>query len=414
MVRLLQSFMSEESRKMLNLQCQIINERKMGMEMEEYRKLVELLKTNGYLRTENGMEILYKASPDGEEGYLDKREALVGHADEEDIRKNPENYPKNIVDNVDTMFPTIGEADRYEYNGIQIGVLRKTMGWLNCNIHPEIRTENLSISVEGEERNIPVKCYQKARKGKNRPCLIYIHGGGFIAGSVQVVENPCKGIADKANAVVLSVDYRLAPEHPYPAGLDDCMEVVKWAHKNAESLGIDPDKIGVAGDSAGGNLAAACTLKDRDEQAGRIHYQALLYAALMRGNGSDHPGYSWKLENYLNKANDPYITNAATWVRDCSSMIDICYVQNSDRKNPYISPVDAKDKSGIPKTLICTAEYDYLRAECNYYGKLLKEAGVCVRNICYGGVGHAFLDKYGFYPQAEDCVEEIAEDLRSL
>jgi acetyl esterase/lipase len=382
--------------------------------MEEYHRLVEILKTNGKLRTERGTDILYKVSPDGEEGYLDKREALVGHADEQDIRKNPQNYPQNIVDNADTMFPVIGEADRYEYNGIPVGVLRKKMGWINCNMHPEILTENLFIHAEGEERDIPVKCYQKAGKEKNRPCLIFIHGGGFIAGSVEVVENPCKGIADKANAVVLSVDYRLAPEHPFPAGLDDCMNVIKWAFENAEKLGIDPNKIGVAGDSAGGNLAAACTLKDRDEQAGRIRYQALLYATLMRGNGSDHPGYSWKLENYKNKANDPYITNAAAWIRDCAPMIDICYVQEADCKNPYISPVDARDKSGLPKTLICTAEYDYLRAECDYYARLLKEAGTSVRNICYGGVGHAFLDKYGFYPQAEDCVEEIAKDLRNL
>lgn len=382
--------------------------------MKEYKELVEILESNGEMRTDNGEEILYKKSPDGEEGYLDPREAMVGHKDEQDMRANPQNYPQNIVDNIDTMFPEITEADQYDFNGIPVGVMRKTMGWINCDLNPDVVTEEMSVPAAGEERTIRVKCYQKPSEKKDRPCLIFIHGGGFIAGSVDVVENPCKGIADQADAIVLSVDYRLAPEHPFPAGMDDCMDVVRWAYANAETLGIDPQKIGVAGDSAGGNLAAVCALKDRDEQGGMIHYQALLYATVMRGDGSDIDGYSWSLDNYLNKAEDSYIENACTWVRDSAPMIDICYVQNSDGKNPYISPIHAKDKSGLPKTLICTAEYDYLRAECDCYGKLLKEAGVEVRNIRYGGVGHAFLDKYGFYPQAEDCVKEIAKDLSSL
>lgn len=383
--------------------------------MKEYRDLVEILKRNGEIRTEKGLEILYKKSPDGEEGYLDLREAFVAHADEQDIRRYPEKYPKNIVDNIDTMFPKITEEDQYEFNGIPVGVLRKQMGWINCDMNPEIKSEEFSVPAEGAERMIPVRCYQKRSKRKNRPCLIFIHGGGFIAGSVDVVENPCKGIAEKADAIVFSVDYRLAPEHPFPAGVNDCMDVVNWVYANAESMGIDPNKIGVAGDSAGGNLAAVCALKDRDEQGGRIRYQALLYATLMRGDGSDIEEFSWSLDDYLNKAEDQYIINAATWVKETSPMIDICYVAgNADSKNPYISPMHAKEKGNLPKTLICTAEYDYLRAECDCYGRLLKAAGADVRNIRYGGVGHAFLDKYGFYPQAEDCVEEIAKDLRSL
>lgn len=380
----------------------------------EYSKLVEILENNGEYRVDNGCEICFKKSPDGEEGYLDLREALVAHKNEQDIRNNPQKYPQNIVDNVDTMFPQITEKDQYEFKGIPIGILRKSMGWINCNLNPEVITTDLHVPVKDEERSVFVKCYQKPSERKDRPCLIFIHGGGFIAGSVNVVENPCKGIADLADAVVLSVDYRLAPEHPYPEGLNDCMDVVKWAYENADQLGIHPEKIGVAGDSAGGNLAAACTLKDRDSQGGRIHYQALLYATLMRGDGSDIEGYEWSIEKYLNKDNDPYIMKCASWIKDSSPMIELCYVQDSDSKDPYISPIHVKEKKGLPKTLICTAEYDYLRAECDCYGKLLQKAGIDVRNIRYGGVGHAFLDKYGFYPQAEDCVKEIAKDLKQL
>lgn len=379
----------------------------------EYKELVKVLENNGEYRIDNGCEICFKKSPDGEEGYLDSRETIVGHIEEENLRKNPQDYPQNVVDNTDTMFPEFTEKDQYTFNGIPVGVLRKSMGWINCELNPEVTTKDIYISTK-EEREILVKCYQKISERKDRPCLIYIHGGGFLGGSVKVVENPCKGIADFADAVVLSVDYRLAPEHPYPDGLNDCMEVVTWAYENAGQLGIHPEKIGVAGDSAGGNLAAACALKDRDEQGGRIHYQALLYATLMRGDGSDVEEYKWSIEDYLNKDNDPYITKSATWIKESSPMIEMCYVQKNDSKTPYISPVHAKEKKGLPKTLICTAEYDYLRAECDCYGKMLKEAGVEVRNIRYGGVGHAFLDKYGFYPQAEDCVKEIAKDLKQL
>lgn len=379
--------------------------------MKTYEELMEILSKNGVECEEHGASFLYKQSPDGERGYLDPREAMVGNAVKEEIEANPQNYPENIIANIDRMFPEITEDDSYVFQGIPVGVMRKRMGWNNIDLSRDIVTEERTVLGEVE---IPVRIYHQKTEKPNRPCLVFFHGGGFIAGSMEVVENPCKAIAQKADAVVISVDYRLAPEHPFPEGFHDCFDVVRWAWENAEELGIDRLKLGVAGDSAGGNLAAVCALRDRDEKSGMIHYQALLYATLMRGDGSEYPGYYWNLDMYDNKADDSYIKGACTWIKESGNVLNVTYVQEYDRHHPYISPMDAESYEGLPKTLIATAEYDFLKAECNLYGTRLKAAGVPVRNICYGGVAHAYLDKYGFFPQAEDCVNEIAEDLKNL
>lgn len=379
--------------------------------MKTYQELVEILKNNGVPQEENRIPYLYKKSPDGEAGYLDKREYMIGYAKKEDMDQNPQNYPPEMLQNYAHMFPEITEEDAYEFEGLPIGVLRKQMGWCNADLTTSVLTRE--HIVQGAVP-IPIRVYEIQGTNDRRPCLIFFHGGGFIAGSMDVVENPCKAIAEKADAVVISVDYRLAPEHPFPEGMEDCYAVVRWAWEHAEELGVDPEKIGVAGDSAGGNLAAVCALRDRDEQEGRIHYQALLYATVMRGEGEDYPGYYWNPDIYDNKAGDPYIQGAGTWIKNSANLLQTAYVQKQDRKNPYISPLDAASFERLPKTLIATAEYDFLRAECDLYGKRLSDAGVLVRNIRYGGVAHAFLDKYGFYPQAEDCVNEIVSDLKSL
>lgn len=379
--------------------------------METYKELVEILGKNGVSKIENNIPFLYKQSPDGEVGYLDKRESMVGHVVKEDLEQNPQNYPSDMIKNLPNLFPEITEADSYEFEGLPIGVMRKQMGWFNTDLTTSVITKEETIFTEVP---IPIRVYQTEGVKEGRPCLIFFHGGGFIAGSMDVVENPCKAIAQKADAVVISVNYRLAPEHPFPEGMDDCYAVVTWAWEHAQELGIDPKKIGVAGDSAGGNLAAVCAMRDRDEQRGRIAYQALLYATLKRGEEEEYEGYYWSPDIYDNKASDPYILGAGTWIKDSDNMLQVAYVQKSDRKNPYISPLDAASFEGLPKTLIATAEYDYLRAECDLYGKRLADAGVTVRNIRYGGVAHAFLDKYGFYPQAEDCVNEIVLDLIAL
>lgn len=379
--------------------------------MKTYLELVEILGKNGIPGEENGIPFIYKQSPDGEAGYLDKREAMVGHAVKEDLEQNPQNYPPELIKNYSNLFPEITEADSYEFEGIPIGALRKRMGWYNTDLTTSVITKEQTVPAEIP---IPIRIYQTAGKKAGRPCLVFFHGGGFIGGSMDVVENPCKAIAEKADAVVISVDYRLAPEHPFPEGMEDCYAVVSWAWSHARELGIDPEKIGVAGDSAGGNLAAVCAMRDRDERGGKIHYQALLYATVMRGEGEEYPGYHWSPDIYDNKAGDSYIEGACTWIKNSADMLQTAYVQKQDRKNPYISPLDAVSFERLPRTLIATAEYDFLRAECDLYSKRLSDAGVPVRNIRYGGVVHAFLDKYGFCPQAEDCVNEIAADLKSL
>jgi acetyl esterase/lipase len=230
----------------------------------------------------------------------------------------------------------------------------------------------------------------------------------------MTVENQCKLIAERAGALVLSVDYPLAPESPFPVGFDCCYAIAEYAHYNAETLGIDGAKIGVCGDSAGGNLAAACALRNRDEGRWPLAYQALIYPTLSRAEKSGDPYWYWKADKYDNPQNDPVIDFQSRCIGEQGRELNRWYVPSgTDIYSPYLSPVAASAER-LPKTLIFTAEYDFLRIECEEYTKMLKKAHVPCRHIRYGGITHGTFDRLGYAPQVEDMINEIAKDLRSL
>ncbi|NTV91255.1 MAG: alpha/beta hydrolase, partial [Clostridiales bacterium] len=182
---------------------------------------------------------------------------------------------------------------------MSIDDLRKGMGFPNKNLNTvEIYTRFEEHEFDGN----PVKLwmyYPRKPEGKTgRPCLIYFHGGGWIGGTTFSVENFCRLIAEVADAVVVNADYSLAPEKKYPNAFNDCFSTVRHIYENASEYGIDPGKIGVGGDSAGGNLAAACSAKDRDLHSGMIRYQALIYPALLL-SAEKLDMLNWKLEDYI-------------------------------------------------------------------------------------------------------------------
>lgn len=291
-----------------------------------------------------------------------------------------------------------------------LAVIRAHMGWENQDVTAgQVLREEME--VEMGDHTVSVLGYHLPEK-KVRPCIIFIHGGGFFGGTTKCVENPCKALAMYADAVVLSVDYRLAPEHPFPAGFDDCYGVVQWAFDHSEELGIDKSHIGIAGDSAGGNLSAVCTLKDHCEGRGILSFQALIYPTVnMAALPNDE--YSWNIGEYDVRQHFPYVYPAVIALGNEPEGVGRMYLGEDYVRaaaNPYVSPLLAREVSDLPPTVIVNAEYDYLRLEGEAYGRKLAKAGVPVRMVRYCGMDHAFMDKIGEYPQAEDMMKLIAEE----
>ncbi|WP_123053688.1 alpha/beta hydrolase [Clostridium sp. JN-1] len=361
------------------------------MKSNEYSKLVEILQNKTRIEKANGINITVKCIPDlEEEGVMDPRVYKI--------------LTEPVVNNKK-------EKNNFVFNGYPVGELRQSMGWDNKDITTrEITTEYKTI--KGQNGDIPIRIYSPAKSEEKVPCLIFFHGGGFFGGTVDVVENPCKAIADKANAKVISVDYRLAPENPFPKGFTDCFDAVKYAYNNSAELNIYKEKICVAGDSAGGNLAAVCSLKDRNEKTNMIKYQALIYPLVILADKKGEE-YDWDISQYNIKNNDEVIKEKVIELRD-NSLVENLYVQGGNAEDIYISPLFEQDFSNLPKTLVINAEYDYLRVQGEVYVKKLIDARVDARNIRYNGMDHAFIDKCGIYPQAEDCFNEIVKDIRNL
>ncbi|MBP3371099.1 MAG: alpha/beta hydrolase [Clostridia bacterium] len=346
----------------------------------------------------NGLPIQIKNVPDAQiQGAADPRYK----AHEEYKAAHPREHEK---------------PDLRTYNGIPVGAIRQSMGWPNEDISTRpIETQHLYLPVS--EGAVPVRVYIPEEKSDTlRACMIYIHGGGFIGGSIDVVENPCKLLCDVADAVVFNVDYRLAPETAYPGGLHDCYDTVKYVYEHADQWGIDKNKICVAGDSAGGNLAAVCALMDRDEGAHRIAYAGLIYPTVLRTVTGYEDIVPWSLDLYDIQADKELLEEASFAIGAGDETIGYLYMNGKTEQafDPYISPLMAKDFAGHCKTTIINAEYDFLRPQGEEYGRKLIEAGCDVRLIRYRGINHGSLDMCGTYPQVEDIMREIARDMMSL
>jgi acetyl esterase/lipase len=245
------------------------------------------------------------------------------------------------------------------------------------------------------------------------PAVLFFHGGAFIGGTVEVVENACKALAEKAGAVVVSVDYRLAPEHPFPAGLTDCFDAVTWVHAHAQEINVDPGRLVVAGDSAGGNLSVACAIMDRDRKSRMIALQALIYPTVDLVCKPCEE-YVWDLSEYEIKGHREPTEAMILALRVDAGLLHLVYLHGNDPADPLVSPLYIADATGLAPVLILTAEYDALRLEAEAFARKLTRASVRTRVIRYRGMDHAFVDKIGLYPQAEDCMEEIAAEVRRL
>ncbi len=248
-------------------------------------------------------------------------------------------------------------------------------------------------TVPGPAGDIPVRVY--ASEGENLPVVMYYHGGGWVLGDIASHDGTCKQLlAELGSAVVVSVDYRLAPEHKYPAAADDCYAAAAWVAENGAELGADGSRMAVCGDSAGGNLSAVVSQMARDQGGPAIAAQVLHVP--VTDHNYDYPSYSENAEGYL-------LTRASmVWFWDHYLNSD------SDGEQAYASPLRAADLSGLAPALIQTAEFDPLRDEGEAYGAAIEAAGGDVTVRRYDGVVHDPFMMFAIIPTGVECLKEAA------
>jgi len=230
------------------------------------------------------------------------------------------------------------------------------------------------------------------------PVLVYFHGGGWVIGGLDTHDVPCRDLANRAGCIIVSVDYRLAPEHKFPAAPEDCYAATRWVAENAASIGADPGRLAIGGDSAGGNLAAVVALMARDRGGPRIVHQLLIYP--VTDVGQDTVSYRENADGYLLSAADM----AWFWNHYLATP--------AEGENPYASPLRARFLRGLPPAHVITAELDPLRDEGEQYAARLKDAGVEVQLTRYDGMIHGFFGLGAVLAQGKKAMEEAAERLR--
>jgi acetyl esterase len=255
------------------------------------------------------------------------------------------------------------------------------------------------VTIPGPDGNdIPARVYRPEGDGPF-PVLCYFHGGGWVVGSAEQSDATTRRLCDLAGCVVVSPDYRLAPEHPFPAPAEDCYAVTRWAAEEIGAHGGDGTRVAVAGGSAGGNIAAAVALMARDRGGPSLCFQFLEYP--VTAADLDTESYRANAEGYL------LTRDAMAWFWDH-------YVPDAATRNDALAaPLLADDLAGLPPALVITAELDPLRDEGEAYGAALAAAGVPTTVTRYDGVFHGFFGMHGMIDEAETAQEEAAAALRA-
>jgi acetyl esterase len=268
---------------------------------------------------------------------------------------------------------------------------------------PEPVPDVQEFSVPGPAGELPLTVYYPEGEGPH-PTLLFFHGGGWTLCSRATHDNVCRALCNRADCVVVSVGYRLAPEDPFPAGLEDCYAALEWVADYGERFGADPDRIAVGGDSAGGNIAAACTLLARDERdlgeaAPSIVHQALIYPAVASPGIHDFDSYEENGVGYLLEG------------ESVAAYYENYLPDRTQRRNEYAAPLLARDLSDLPPATVVTAGFDPLRDEGRAYADRLRGAGVDVAEHRYEGMIHAFVNFASTMDAANDAFDAVAADL---
>ncbi len=251
--------------------------------------------------------------------------------------------------------------------------------------------------LPGPAGEIPIRIY-RSRLDDGQPALLWFHGGGWVLGDIDTHDRLCRSLANRIGGTVISVDYRLAPEHRFPAAAEDCYAATAWVVDNAAALHCDSRRVAIGGDSAGGNLSAVVAQMARDRGRPALVFQLLVYPVI--DASFDTPSYRENAEGYLLSA------TGMRWFWDH-------YVPNpADRVNPYAAPIRATRLSDLPPALVITAGFDPLRDEGEAYAEALKGAGVRTTLTRYPGMIHGFFGMESLLNEAGRAMDEATAALR--
>lgn len=263
-----------------------------------------------------------------------------------------------------------------------------------CPEEAVARIENRT--VPGPAQPIPVRVYHPSRAGQ-LPAVMFFHGGGFVLCGLDSHDRECRALANQSGCTVIAVDYRLAPEHRYPAAAEDCYAATRYVAEHASEFEIDATRIAVCGDSAGGNLAAVVALMARDRGGPPLRYQLLIYPVTDFTDDSpsmrEFSGFFLSLE-MMDWFTDTYLSSTAA------------------RREPYASPLLATDHRRLPPAYVITGECDMLRDQGEAYARKLQAAGVAVESKRYDGMIHPFFSLGGIVDGGREAIADAASKLR--
>ncbi|MCF2533584.1 alpha/beta hydrolase [Yinghuangia soli] len=252
-------------------------------------------------------------------------------------------------------------------------------------------------TAPGPAGDVPVRIYRPL-DASGLPVLVFAHGGGWSICGIETHDGLCREIANRSGCVVVSVEYRLAPEHVFPAAAEDFYAAAAWVAENARDFGGDPGRVAVGGDSAGANLAAVAALMGRDRGGPRFAFQLLAYPGL--DALSERPS---TVEN----------GSAPMLDRETSQSMWRAYAGDADLRNPYLSPLHADDLTGLPPGIVVTAQYDMGRDDAHAYAEAVGKAGGAVEVLEVQGAVHGFLSYYAQVPAASAALDHALSALRA-
>jgi acetyl esterase len=253
--------------------------------------------------------------------------------------------------------------------------------------------------IEASGNRIPIRIYNPSG-GRDLPVVIFFHGGWFFGGDLETHDRPLRALANAAGCIVVAVDYRLAPEHPFPAAIDDGYAVLLWVASKGADFGIDGNRVIIAGDSAGGTIATVLARKAAENHVLRVGLQVLLYPVT---------DPSLQTESWREFADGPVIT------RDIARQAWEMYVPNAaERQNADAAPIFAVNLTGSASALVIIAEYDPLRDEGIAYAARLKESGVKVKTSIYKEMPHGFFQMSGYIDGGKHAIAEVAKAIKAV
>ncbi|NEW86461.1 MULTISPECIES: alpha/beta hydrolase [Rhodopseudomonas] len=313
--------------------------------------------------------------------------------------------PAKLDPDAAAVYKAFQDAGRPAYETLSASEARAyySAARLVSNPEPPEMASVQSITLPGPAGDIPARVYTPKTLRQDdglSPALVFFHGGGWVIGDLDTHDVVCRGIAHDGELLVVSVDYRLAPEHKFPAAVDDAIAATRWIADNAKKLGIDPEQLSVGGDSAGGNLSAVIALHARDHGGPLLAGQVLIYPAT--DFSMQHPSHSEPETSVL-------LTHSVIrWFRDH-------YLGGArDADDWRASPARAETLAGLPPAFVITAGADPLRDEGDEYARRLADAGVPVVHRTYPGQFHGFFTMGKLLPQANVAVREIGDWLKAL